>query len=43
MQVAAPIKGQPAAPRVQLPRYKALAKLERESQQKLEDLVALYD
>src|ERR1039458_1310739 len=43
MQVAAPIKGQPAAPRVQVPRYKALAKLERESQQKLEDLVALYD
>jgi len=26
-----------------VPRYKALAKLERESQQKLEDLVALYD
>ena len=43
MQVAVPIKGQPAAPRVQVPRYKALAKLERESQQKLEDLVALYD
>ena len=43
MQVAAPIKGQPAAPRVQVPRYKALAKLERESQQKLEDLVTLYD
>src|SRR5580658_6020667 len=40
MQVAAPIKEQQTAP---APRYKAIAKLERESQQKLEELVALYD
>jgi len=40
MQVAAPIRGQPTTP---APRYKALAKLERESQQKLEELIALHD